>query len=234
MSMRSEDEQDPRVRQLLSRLITGQEDERQRIARDLHDHVGQQITALRLRTHHILRNLPADHALRNELAELDALSAEIDRDVSRLAWELRPPPLNELGLAGALEHFVRRWSSRHGIDAEFRTNGHPERLDPQIETCLFRIAQESLHNVLKHSSATRVVITLGGDRSDIVLSIEDNGIGFSRDTHHAGQEGGIGLVGMEERATLAHGMLEIDTAPGRGATIVARIPRRSAEDGEPL
>lgn len=230
MSMRSEEES-PRVRQLLARLITGQEDERQRIARDLHDHLGQQITALRLRTHILLQKLPAGHALRDELAELDALQADIDRDVSRLAWELRPPALDDLGLASALEQFVRQWSGRHGVAAEFKTDGHPERLEPHAETCLFRIAQESLHNVLKHSGATRVEISLVGDHSEVLLTVADNGVGFTYNRDHAPTpHGGMGLVGMKERAALARGVLEIDTTHGRGATIRARIPRGSVGD----
>ncbi|MGE0702655.1 MAG: sensor histidine kinase [Vicinamibacterales bacterium] len=151
--------------------------------------------------------------------------------MNRLAWELRSPALDDLGLAGALEHFVRRWSSRHGIAAEFRTDDHSERLDRQAETCLFRIAQESLHNVLKHSRATRVAITLGGDHSEVVLTVQDNGVGFTHDGEQPqAQHDGMGLVSMKERATLARGVLEIDATPGRGATILARIPRRPEGD----
>jgi signal transduction histidine kinase len=235
MSMRSDDVL--RIKQLIARLITAQEDERSRVARDLHDHFGQQLTALRLRLDAIAAKLPQNDSTRAELEQAARLAAEMDRDLGVLAWDLRPPALDDLGLAAALERLVRQWSDDHGIPVEFTASAHAERMDPLVETCLYRIAQEALHNVLKHARATRVVVSLTSNESGVELRVEDNGVGLSDDAGLAGDRHSpravhdqrLGLISMRERAALADGTFEMRSAPRKGVAILVTIPHRDSK-----
>jgi PAS domain S-box-containing protein len=214
-----------RVRALLKRLVTIQEDERRRIARDLHDHLGQQMTALRLNLA-ALKEQPAGDEAQELATQADRIAEQIDADVDFLAWELRPASLDDVGLAGTLARFVREWSKHYSIGAEFHTSGLTDRRVPSsTETNLYRIAQEAMNNVYKHAQASHVDVILERRDNQVVLIVEDDGIGFDpaapRNTEEAR---GLGLTGMAERAMLAGGTLELETAPGRGATIFVRVP----------
>jgi signal transduction histidine kinase len=221
-----------RVR-LLRQLVRTQEDERRRIARDIHDHLGQQSTALRLKLES-LRERCAKYA---ELCELIAQTQEVarrlDADVDFLAWELRPAALDDLGLTRALANFGQEWSKHFQIPLEYHTTGlDGERLSPEAETNLYRIAQEALNNVIKHAQASRVDMLLERRDSALVLIIEDDGVGFTSNIEEekSGIDRGLGLVGMRERAALIGGTLEIESTPDLGTTVFARIPISS--DGE--
>jgi PAS domain S-box-containing protein len=228
---RSRDELEHRVQErtaqikaLFERLVGVQEEERRRIARDIHDQLGQQITALRmtLEATSITDSGPAqqDHLYRSmQLAE------ELDRSIDFLAWDLRPAALDHLGLPAALQQLVSGWSDRFSIRAEFlaaRVDGL--RLPPDGEANLYRLTQEALHNIVKHAGATHVTVTLQVcDEQHILLIVEDNGRGFAVDAER--QTGaGLGLGTIRERALLLGGVLEIDTALGRGTAILVRIP----------
>ena len=213
-------EAEDQIRGLVGRLITAQEDERRRIARDLHDHLGQQTVALRLKLE-ALRNATETRELPAAIDAAEQVMAKLDRDLDFFTWELRPPILDDLGVRVALGNFVREWSRSFGIPAEFHTRGlEHSRLPPDVETGLYRIAQEALNNVYKHAKATRVAVILERRRSQARLVIEDNGSGFDREaTGRNALNRGLGLVGMSERAALIGGLLEIETAPDHGTTI---------------
>jgi PAS domain S-box-containing protein len=218
--------------QLLRKLVSTQEDERRRIARDIHDHLGQQSTALRLKLES-LKDVCKEHADWCEQIEYtQAIAGRLDADVDFLAWELRPAVLDDLGLATALANFTREWSRHFNIPVEYHTTGMDNgRPAPEIETNLYRIAQEALNNIYKHAQASRVDVLLERRDHHVVLIVEDDGIGITTGDK-PGQDRGLGLLGMRERAALFGGTLEIETAPGGGTTIFARVPTTFAEEGD--
>jgi PAS domain S-box-containing protein len=222
-------------RELLGQLVFAQEDERRRIAREMHDQFGEQLTAL---THRIsaLKAASTTHTdIQTHVSALETLAQRLDRDVDQLVWELRPTALDDLGLRAALDNYVRDWSSRTGIAAELHTSGLlDDRLPPDIETTLFRIAQEALTNVARHSKATRVGIILERRAEHVLLVVEDDGIGFEPESGSRGGQtdappagertrGGFGLRGMRERAALVGASIEIESAAGQGTTILVRM-----------
>jgi PAS domain S-box-containing protein len=212
-----------RVRaELLARLVFAQEDERRRIARDMHDEFGEHLTALGLRIG-VLKKMCADRTdLSREIEALEAHTRSLDEAVDRLAWELRPTALDDLGLRAALTNYVQDWSDRVAIPARLHTSGLlDERLAPDVETTLYRIAQEALNNAAKYSRARRVEVILERRADSVLLVVEDDGIGFDADGEGSGRS--FGLVGMRERAALVGGSLEVESARGRGTTVFVRI-----------
>jgi PAS domain S-box-containing protein len=221
-----------RDREIMHRLVEAQEGERHRIARDLHDHLGQQLTALRLKLESIKAKCEDESELCALVDETRTYAARIDVDINYLAWELRPTELDHLGLQDALGSFVREWSQTYGITAEFHASTNNNgRLHSELETNLYRIVQEALNNILKHAEATSVNVILEQRAQRIVLIIEDNGNGFESDiARDSGKKGkGLGLIGMRERTALLGGTLEIESRPGEGTTLYAKVPVRSAE-----
>ena len=223
--LREHRQSEERVRALLGRLMTVQEDERRRIARDLHDHLGQQVAGLSL-SMQALETVARDRDdLRKRVQDAQAIIARLDRDLDFFTWELRPPVLDDLGVPIALEHFVQEWSKNFDIPSEYHTRGFEKiRLGREIETSLYRIAQEALNNIYKHANAKRVAVLLERRGDEAVLVIEDDGRGFDRTKTRAASETEIGLIGMDERAALVGGTLEIETAPGQGTTVFVRVP----------
>jgi signal transduction histidine kinase len=223
-----------KARGLVGQLVTAQEDERRRISRDLHDQLGQQLTALRLKLEALKEQSRNRKQMREQVEELQALAARIDSEVDFLAWELRPSALDDLGLAPALANFAEEWSKHYNIPAEVHIAGmEGVRLTPQAETCLYRITQESLNNIYKYAQAARVEVILERRDGSAVLVIEDDGVGFDLSQAAGGEDGrGLGLVGMRERAALLGGSLEIETAPGKGTTIFARVPAVLSEGSD--
>ncbi len=216
------------ARTLIGQLVTAQEDERRRISRDLHDQLGQQLTALRLKLSAMREECDQDETARSRIEEVQALAERIDSEVDFLAWELRPTALDDLGLATALMNFVEEWSGHYQISAEARVTGFNSgelRLSPQTETCIYRIAQESLNNVYKHAQAARVSVILERRDGHAMLIVEDDGVGFDLAEAPSWEDGrGLGLVGMRERAALLGGSVELESAPGKGTTVFARVP----------
>jgi PAS domain S-box-containing protein len=208
--------------ELLGRLVFAQEDERRRIAREMHDQFGEQLTALARRIE-MLRDACHDRPdLREQVAALADVAQQIDRDVDHLVWELRPTALDDLGLRAALENYVHAWSTRVSIAAELHTSGLlEERLDPDVETTLYRIAQEALNNVAKHARAESVDVILERRPDHVLLIVEDDGVGFDPAVRAAQ---GFGLMGMHERAALVGATLEIESAIGKGTTVLLRRP----------
>ncbi|HEX8502509.1 MAG TPA: PAS domain S-box protein, partial [Pyrinomonadaceae bacterium] len=224
-----------RARALVGQLVTAQEDERRRISRDLHDQLGQQLTALRLKLSALRESCGADPSLHAQVEAVQGMAERLDSEVDFLAWELRPTALDDLGLAAALSNFVHEWSKHYQIPAEMHAPGFGSgtlRLPPQAETCLYRIAQEALNNVAKYAQAARVSVVLERRDGKAVLVIEDDGVGFDpRAAVSGGGERGLGLVGMRERTALLGGSLEIESEPGKGTTIYARVPVTHAAGG---
>jgi signal transduction histidine kinase len=204
---------------LLRRLVMVQEQERRRIARDLHDDLGQRLTALRLTLEAIAsERRDASAALGKALEML----AAIDEGVDFIAWELRPAALDQLGLTKVLETYVAEWSRHAGVRATFHANPRTaERFTPEIETSIYRIAQETLNNVAKHARAHSVNVLLEQRGPTLMLIVEDDGVGFHP---VSSAETMIGLAGMRERAAAVGGSIEIEPTPGGGTTVLTRIP----------
>jgi PAS domain S-box-containing protein len=222
--------------QLLRRLMAAQEDERRRIAREMHDQFGQEVSALTLK----LAALKGAHGRQSELGEqlgaLEAIARQLDQDLDFLIWEMRPTALDDLGLVIALSNYVENWSKHFAVNAELHASGmEKHRLTCEVETVLYRLTQEALTNIAKHARAANVHILLEHRLDHISLIIEDDGVGFDAekifDTGHTG----LGLIGMRERAALVDGKLEIESHPGGGTTIVIRVrspvvPKREEQD----
>nr|MDQ3805558.1 PAS domain S-box protein [Acidobacteriota bacterium] len=218
------------IKELVSRIVETQEQERRRISRDLHDILGQQLTALRLNLEAIKEGcVEMDASLLVQVEQAQAAAGRLDAEVDFMAWELRPAALDEVGLAAALENFVHEWSAHFHVTAEYHSAGlSKRRLAPDLETNLYRIAQEALNNIAKHSGAQRVGVILERRDRYVALIVEDDGRGFDPAEASDGERG-MGLLNMSERAALAGGTLEIESAPGEGTTVFARVPARFAE-----
>jgi PAS domain S-box-containing protein len=210
--------------ELLAHLVFVQEDERRRIARDMHDQFGENLTALSLRIGLLKDDGPQHPGLTAHVQALEAIARRLDHDVDKLVWELRPTALDDLGLRAALTNYLQEWSQRTGIAAELHTSGLlDERLASEVETALYRIGQEALNNVAKHSGAQRVEVILERRADCVLLIVEDDGVGFEQAEDDSGRSG-FGLVGMQERATLVGARLEIESTPGKGTTVLVRMP----------
>ncbi len=209
---------------LLNQLVTSQEKERNRVARDLHDQLGQQLIALRLKLETLIARSDKREKLREEVNDILEIVRHLDSDVDFIAWELRPIVLDDLGLKEALQIYVQRWGEHTGITSEFHsTELDGERLNPAIENNLYRITQEALNNVAKHSGASRVGVILERRDEHVLLIVEDNGNGFNLEEKTKDTDA-FGLNGMRERAALIAGEFQIETNPSKGTTIFVRVP----------
>jgi PAS domain S-box-containing protein len=209
---------------LLSRLVFAQEDERRRIAREMHDQFGEQLTALGLRIRTIKDRCGNDPHLSPEVSALEQVAQQLDQDVDHLVWELRPTALDDLGLRAALANYVQDWSVRVGVRADLHTNGlSADRLTSEVETTLYRIAQEALNNIAKHARAENVDVILERRPDQVSLIIEDDGVGFEQGNTSTPHQG-FGLLGMQERAALVGATVQIESAAGEGTTIIVRMP----------
>jgi PAS domain S-box-containing protein len=220
--------------EFLQRLVTSQEDQRQRIARDLHDQLGQRLTALRLKIAAMKEACEHDENLKARAIRLEEISQLLDSEVSFLAWELRPFALDELGLVDAIGTFVREWSKHYEIPAEFHSSGLANvPLDKNADSHLYRIAQEALNNIVKHAKANGVNVLLERTGEELILIVEDDGVGMTGGHESDGRKGGkgLGLEGMRERASLIGGALEIESGLGTGTTIYVRVPLSNGNEG---
>jgi two-component system sensor histidine kinase UhpB len=213
--------------QLLTRLVVAQENERARMARELHDELGQQMTALRL-TLEMLKDAALDRRdLRVQIETLQEMARQLDADVAFRVRGLRSAILETGGLAAALREYVGNWSQHYSVPMRLHTNvSGDHRLPPEVESTMYRVAQEALNNVIKHARARRVDIALERHADHVSLIIEDDGVGF--DTSKAANDAyglsGVGLVGMRERVALIGADLQIESKVGRGTTIFVRAP----------
>ena len=197
--------------QILRRTVSDQEAERLRIARELHDTLGQSLTLLQLGLEGIGRaNATSD--FQERLAALKNIAAECGRDINRMAWEIRPTALDDLPIQTAIKNLLETWSERSAIQFDLHLTLHNERLSPDIETTLYRVLQEALTNVVRHAGASRVGVVLGADDRLVTMIIDDDGSGFNAgdaglDTAPAKR---LGLLGIRERLALVNGSLEVE------------------------
>lgn len=213
--------------QLLKQLVTAQEEERRRISRELHDHMGQHLSALMLRLKTLKMTQHAHTTNNANINQIEELTNQLVDSVHTLAWELRPPALDDLGLMTALSNYTEKWSQRSDVAIDFQCTGlNNKRFPPEIETTVYRAVQEALTNVLKHASARNVSLILERRPDHLLVLIEDDGKGFDETValDFSGIGRSLGLLGMRERIALVGGALEIDSETGRGTTIVLRIP----------
>lgn len=211
---------------LVRRIIGAQEVERRRIARDMHDHLGQQLTALNLNISNLKESRVLDPLLFEPVVAIQSIAHQLDSDVDFLIWKLRPVILDDLGLAPAIESLTNNWSKQTGIPARLHIAGLKERrLDREVETVLYRITQEALNNVVKHARARHVDVVLECRSDQLSLIIEDDGDGFDSETAFGPNDKGLGLLGMRERTMLVGGTFEIESQAGRSTTVFVRIPQ---------
>jgi len=217
---------------LRRKLLHAQEEERRRIARELHDQMGQNLTALNVGLKSLL-DRQSRSGLDSRVQGLQELATQTARDLNRVAVELRPAALDDLGLVKAIRALTESWSTRYGIDVDFEAGEYqPASISSEIETILYRIIQEALNNVAKHSGATRVALVLRRTADQVQAIIEDDGRGF--DARVASQSGNgsnrLGLLGIQERLSTVGGSCKVESAPERGATLLVRIPIPKAHE----
>ena len=237
---------DEASRQRASQIITAQEQERKRIARELHDETSQVLTSLLISLAVLEESITTPEA-RNRIADTRALAHKTLRAIRNLSIDLRPSALDDLGLLPALRWYIKEYQQKCSIEVEFQATGFKERLPAEIETALYRIVQESLTNTARHASARKVYITLKEEVNAVYATISDDGCGFdiqalqktSVQERGSGLESGsglgrgLGLIGMQERAVLLDGSLEITSGPGQGTTVEVRIPFQLDSSGLP-
>jgi PAS domain S-box-containing protein len=218
-----------RRRDLARRLSTAQEDERRRVARDLHDSVGQLLAGLSLAVKAVAASAPLPAPAAERLAVVQRVADELGRQVHGLAVRLRPTALDDFGLAAALGQLVGEWSAQAGVPVDLQTVGlESGRLPPAAETALYRVVQEALTNVARHARANSVSVVVSRHDGQATAVVEDDGVGFDLADAGAGR---LGLIGMRERVALAGGNLDIESEPGRGTTVIARVPMGPATEG---
>jgi signal transduction histidine kinase len=189
----------------------------------MHDQFGEQLTALSRGISALKDACGGSGGLTGLVDALEKIARQIDRDVDQLVWELRPTALDDLGLRAALANYVQDWSRRVNIPAELHTSGLlDDRLSSEAETTLYRVAQEALTNIAKHSRAKRVDVLLERQADSVLLIVEDDGVGFDADKEGAPGDG-FGLLGMQERAALVGATIEIESAAGEGTTVFLRM-----------
>jgi len=208
------------ARDALSRVVAGQEVERRRLARELHDETGQALTSILLGLRGV-EDAGDPERTREAAAALRELVVATLQDVRRLAVQLRPKALDDFGLTAALERLVQSYSETTGIEVQLQARLGQERLPPDVETTLYRIVQEALTNVVKHAEAHKVSILLARRDGSAMAVIEDDGRGFEPD---ASRGDGIGLLGMRERVALHDGRLTVESGLGGGTTIAIEVP----------
>jgi len=214
-------------REVLRRLVTAEEIERGRVSRELHDQLGQDLTALKLGLQIVRKRQSCPPPVRESVSRLEQLTDSLMRDTHRLAWDLRPAALDDFGLEMALRRFVEEWAALTGVPVDFHSRGETRRrLSRDIETTLYRITREALTNVLRHAKAHRVSVLLERHTKQISLIIEDDGQGFNATAllGATATAGKMGLLGMQERAAMAGGSVQIESSPGAGTTVFARLP----------
>jgi signal transduction histidine kinase len=203
-------------REAVQALLEGQELERKRLARELHDETGQALTSILLGLKTLEQQVGAE-----PLELIRDLVASALENVRRLTTELRPPALDDFGLAPALDRLTTMVADRSGVDVQLNVSLPEGALAPDQETAIYRIVQEALTNVVKHAHAGIVSVVVTGGDGAVRVVIEDDGVGFSPGRV---RDGALGLAGMRERVGLLGGRLDVDASPGRGTALVVELP----------
>jgi signal transduction histidine kinase len=211
------------LQNLSAKLVTAQEEERRLIARELHDEIGQALTAVKVELAHVERVIqgPGSHGVL--LSDVRAITDGALQQVRNLSYLLRPPALDEFGLVAALNSYVTSFNKRHDIHTQVIHKDMSQRLSPEMETAVYRIVQEALTNVARHSRASFCTVSLMRSRSSLRVTVEDDGEGF-----HVGDAalsaGGLGLIGIRERIAHLNGRVFFESTPGRGTSICIELP----------
>ncbi len=206
---------------LTATLISTQEEERERVALELHDDLNQRLAALAMQSATMAKQIPDSAAeLKDGIQELHGSLERLSEEVSRIAHELHPSILEHLGLAAALRSYCEEFSKTNGVEVRFRQRDVPESIPRDVALCLYRITQECCRNIAKHSGASTATVSLAGAAGAIHLAISDRGAGFDPDQPVKG----LGLVSIKQRARLVGGSLTLRSRPGEGAAIEVRIP----------
>ncbi len=207
------------------KLIEAQEQERRRIARELHDDIGQRLALLAIEVAQLQLSSSNPSRFPEHIAKIQQQTSEIAADIQSLSHELHSSRLQYLGLAAALKGFCQEFSEQQKVEVDCKTHDLPTPLSPDISLCFFRVLQESLHNAAKHSGVRHFEVQLWGTPDEIHLTISDSGVGFDVEASKASR--GLGLISMQERLKLLNGILVIESQLQRGTTIHARVPHRS-------
>jgi signal transduction histidine kinase len=211
-------------------LIEAHEEERTRIARELHDDINQRIALLSVQLGQWARHRPnLGVEVTDHISHVSQELSDLGKDIQALSHRLHSSKLDYLGLAAAADGFCRELSERQNVDINFSHAGIPRNLPKEISLCMFRVLQEALQNAVKHSGVRHFKVELSGNSGDIQLSVSDLGVGF--DPQDAMSSRGLGLISMRERLQLVGGEFSIQSEPGHGSTICARVPLRPDEIG---
>jgi signal transduction histidine kinase len=210
---------------LLRQVISAQEEERKRLARELHDETCQKLAALGIRLDTAAQAGSADE-VRAGLGEVRALAAQTLEDVHRVIFDLRPSVLDDLGLLAAIQWYAKRKLGPRGIAVRCEVEDADLRLPPEVEIAVFRAVQEALNNVARHSGAENALIELAHTAAALTVTIEDDGHGFSVEEVAVPSESGrgLGLLGLRERIDLVGGQVTVDSSPGDGTRVTIRVP----------
>jgi|SRR5438477_3541211 len=225
---RAKDEESTRTLQRLSsQLINAQEEERRSIARELHDEVGQVLTAIKVELAIAQRAIEAEGGRAQVLQDARSIADGALHTVRDLSHLLHPPLLDDLGLPAAIEWYLRGFGKRHRLHVDLLHDSMPDRLTPDTEAAAYRIVQEALTNVAKHADATLCRVYLQRLPNTVLITIEDNGQGFDLAAAAQAADRGLGLIGIRERVSQLQGTLRLESAPGKGTRLTVELPARS-------
>jgi PAS domain S-box-containing protein len=211
------------LRALGAQLISAQEDERRRLSRELHDDMNQRLAMVAIHIQSVQGSLPESDPMQETLQHLNEEVSSLSDNVRRLAYQLHPSILDDLGLVVALQSFIEDFSKWEHISVTFQPQEVPPILPQDIALCVYRVTQECLRNVAKHAQADRVSVEVKGLEPGLQLVIKDNGKGFSPEAVRRGSHG-LGLIGMKERIRVVQGTFDVKASEGKGTTITAWIP----------
>jgi signal transduction histidine kinase len=212
------------LKQLAAQLLRAQEEERRRISRDLHDDVNQRLALLAMEIEGVERQVSSPtYQIGNALRGLQVRVAELSEDVRHLAYKYHSSILDDLGLPIAMQRLVDDFVARTNIQGTLVCRNIPEHLPQDVATCLYRVAQESLNNVMRHAKASHVDVDLAWSKQDLTMTIADNGAGFAFELSRNGTDG-LGLLSMKERIAGVDGTLHIESAIGKGTHVKAVVP----------
>jgi signal transduction histidine kinase len=221
-----------RLRRLTGRLMQLQDAERRRVAREVHDGLGQYLVGVKMGIDQLARHISDDSDNRENLTEISTLLNRAIAETRTISHLLHPPLLDEIGLESALAVYTDGFGKRSGIDVKMSVDPELGRLDTDIETALFRVAQECLLNVHRHSNSATARVSLRRENGNIELKVCDEGVGMKVSPDSEGVELGVGLLGIKERIRQLEGNLEIVSDSGKGTIVVATVPHKPKKDAQ--
>lgn len=218
------------LQELSARLVSAQEQERRHIARELHDEIGQALTAIKVELAYAQSAIDNARGSGSVLQAARTITDSALHQVRDLSYLLHPPALDEFGLVSAIDAHAKSFGRRHNISVELGHSGMDGRMTPDTEVAAYRIVQEALNNVAKHANATECQVHLARSADVLRIVVQDNGVGFDPTVARAGERRGLGLIGIRERVSHLQGTVQIDSAPGRGTRVIVELPVRRAID----